>query len=231
MFEATEHRVLPRSGVGSERIDLDDPTEAERLVRLAGKVETRGDLHPATAAPVDPVADVRRRVVAVELPGPVEVSVEVFLPAEHRSPGCHATGAVAQGAEHRPAIWVVGGLQPRIADGRAGEQEPGRRGDPAVVARGRWVGPAPGRPPIATPTLDGDDGEPDRGHRDLLGLPTAVGIGGGTSGAGWCTHGWPRAAPGDHPGAARRRSRSCSRTVSKPRQLSAAPRRRPARHW
>ena len=122
VLHAPEHRVLARGGGRVVRVDLDDPAEPERLVRLGREVEARVDLAPAPRAGAgDAVAGVRRRVPAVEGARPVEVLVEVLLAAQHRAPGRRPAGAVVERPQH-------GRARPGLRrSGAEGLRRPGRR--------------------------------------------------------------------------------------------------------
>ena len=156
VLQATEHRVLARRGGRVVRVDLDDPTEPERLVRLGRQVEARVDLAPAPAAGAgDAVAGVRRGVPAVERSRLVEVLVEVLFSAEHRAPGSRPARAVVERPQDGGAVRVCGGPQARVSSGRADHLERRRAGDPAVASRllGGHRPPPTGRG-VVSPYLD-----------------------------------------------------------------------------
>ncbi len=141
MLEPAERGVLhgrPGRIVG---VDLDDPAEAVRLVRVLRGVEAGIVLVPAiTEARLgDPVAPLRWRhgVAFVD-----EVAVEVLLAGEVRAPRRDAVRAVVDGAERRPPLGVGGRPQSGMARRGPVEADRGPGGHPAGVAGRPDDGPA-----------------------------------------------------------------------------------------
>jgi hypothetical protein len=89
---AAEGGALDRAALRIERIDLDDPAEAVRLVRMTGGVEARVVLVPAVA--VAALAQAPAPLVRARLLAGIEVEGEVLLAREVSAPRRHAAGAV-----------------------------------------------------------------------------------------------------------------------------------------
>ncbi len=174
VLEAAERGVLHGRLAGLERVDLDDPAEAVRLVLVAGGA--------GVVAGVDGLPAAGRRLVgeAVALVRDArargaEVAGEVLLAGEHGAPRGGAAGAVAERAEDARALGVVLGAQRRGSRGRARHGEGRVRGDAAVAVVADRVGPrlADGL------AAERDDGHAVRGLADAALLGELGVVGGG----------------------------------------------------
>ena len=124
-----------------ERVDLDHPAEAIRLVRVARGIEALVELVPAV--PTAPLGDAVTPLPRGHAAGAVdEVELKVLLAGEIGPPRGVAHRAVAHGPERSAAGRIGGGLHPRVPGGRPGEPHRRRRGDPARVARRAHQTPA-----------------------------------------------------------------------------------------
>ena len=134
VLEAPHRGVLHGRARGLERIDLDDPAEAIRLVRVARGVEALVELVPAVpAAPLgDPVALLERGDAAGAVD---EVELDVLLAGQVGPPRGVAHRAVAHRAERAAAGRIGGGPHPRVPGRGPGDPHRRRRGHPARVAR------------------------------------------------------------------------------------------------
>src|SRR5690606_7837451 len=152
-----DHRAFPaqpphggafdRRTVRVERINLDHPAEAVRLVDMTlvrllfiwSGVEAGIDGLPgvigAALTLADAVTLVGRAAGVVGGVAVDEVVVEVLFAGQVGAPGSDAHGAVIQRAEHPGAAWVAGGAHTRITGQRAAEKHGRHGGDAPVVAR------------------------------------------------------------------------------------------------
>ena len=161
VLDAAERGALLRHRIRIHRIDLDDPAEAVRLVRLLADVEAVVVARPFVGALRHAVALVvlRLGVIGGELAG--EIAVKILLRRDVGAPGRHAAGAVVDRAEHLHAARVGAGLQAVVAGGRTGDLHFGVGGDATVVGRvGHHL-------PFAVDLADFDDRVAVRRHLDV----------------------------------------------------------------
>jgi hypothetical protein len=126
--QAAERGVLDRLGVPIEWIDLDDPAEPVRLVRLLVDIETVDELAPGLPQPGHAVARIAlgviaaqafRRLAALGAEIAPQIAVEILLGRQIRPPGRHPAGAIVERAENARARRVGARLQPVVAGRRA----------------------------------------------------------------------------------------------------------------
>ena len=168
----SERGVLDRGRGRIVGIDLDDPAEPVRLVRLLREVEP-----VLVEAPGHVPAPPRNAVSSVELPGArvgglaPEVVVDVLLGGEDRAPGRDTAGAVVQCPQDPRAGRIRAGPHERVPRRRSPEHHGRGACDPAV--QGRVPHDAPLAPSAAH---DLDHGEAVRGDLDLAHLPGPLGL-------------------------------------------------------
>ncbi len=175
MAEAAERGVFHRHGMRIERIDLDDPAEAVRLVRFLVHVEAVDELAPGLPQARHAVSLIALRLRAAEASRPFaalraafapEVAVEIFLGGEVGAPGRDPSGAIIERAEDVPARRVGARLHPLVPHrGSIDCHRRVGRADAAVIGA-----VAHGPPPILA-LRDFDDGDAVGRHfdRDELG--------------------------------------------------------------
>ena len=163
--ETAERGVLDRRRGRIARIDLDDPAEAVRFVRLLVDVEARIVAPPAVPRARDAVARPAPLLSAlgrglILWPVRHEVAVEILLRRQVRAPGCVAARTIVERAEDAQACRIGRCSQACMAGGGAVERH-GRRCRDAAVGFAFEDG---------TPALafahDLDDGHAMRGHLD-----------------------------------------------------------------
>ena len=110
--EAAERGVLHRHRSRIEGIDLDDPAEAVRLVRLLVDIEAVDELAPGLPQARHAVAVIALGLSAAEPCGRLtalraerapEIAVEIFLGGEIGAPRRDPSGAIIERAEDVPA--------------------------------------------------------------------------------------------------------------------------------
>ena len=159
MRRAAERGAFHRRAGRVQRIELDDPAEAVRLVRVLHRVEAIVVLMPAVtpaALPQAPALFVCRQVVAAG-----EIADEVFFARQVGAPRRLAAGAVVQRAEHGAAFGVGRGFHHRVAGARPADGKRRIAGAAARVAR------RPHHLPGAALHLDLEHREAVRGLRFL----------------------------------------------------------------
>src|SRR4029453_7613133 len=164
-------RVLYGHVFWVEGIDLDDPAEAVRLVRLLVDVEPVLKFAPRLPEPRYAItlvafdlraAEVLRQLAAYKLRIGPEITVEVLFSGEIGAPRCHAAGAIVERAEDARAGWIGTGLKPVMTRrGAVDRREGGERTDAAVIAAVEH------RMPLAVLPRNLDDADAMRGHLDL----------------------------------------------------------------
>ena len=134
VLEAAEGGVLDRRGFRVQRVDLNDPAEAVRLVRLLGAVEAVVEALPLAVGLFVFDAEALEGLLGFLIfdVASSEVLVKVLLAGEHGVPRGHATGAVVQGAQDGLALGIGLGLDQAAALRRADELKRGRGGAAAV---------------------------------------------------------------------------------------------------
>ncbi len=238
--EAAERGVLHRHRMRIERIDLDDPAEAVRLVRLLVDIEAVDELAPGLPQARHAVAlialglsaaEARRRLAALRAEFAPEIAVEIFLGGEIGAPRRDPSGAIVERAEDVPARRIGARLHPLMTGRRSidGHRRVGGA-DAAVVGAVEH-----GAPPILA-LRDLDDGDAMGRHfdRDQLGrhVGKADQVLAGDAGehdllVGIFVIDAEKAAPAAVRRAGRRRcSRCCNRTASTAPRRSAATDRR-----
>ncbi len=172
--EAAERRALAAWCTRIARVELDDPAEAQSLVRLAAHVEARLDVLPAVVAGLQqreaPMRRGRARIGAAGVqPAAIaaEVVVDVLLGREVGTPRRLAAGAVAKGAEHAPAVGIRRGAQQCVA-GRGPFDLQWRRAGHASRVRRTAL-----NPPLAAREAQLDDRDAVRGEFERRGLRVA----------------------------------------------------------
>ncbi len=151
VLEAAQRGALDRLAARAERVDLDHPAEAIRLVRVGGDVEARVDGVPAVAEAVaqaaagigaDAITALQRREHAAGRIGVAEVAVEILLAGEEGAPRRPAGAAVVEHAQHLAAGGVGRGLHQVVAGARALQRHRRVAVDAPVVRRRLHVLPA-----------------------------------------------------------------------------------------
>ena len=171
MAEAAERGVLHRNGGRIEWIDLHDPAEAVRLVRLLVDIEAVVEFAPGLPEARNAVTGVALGLVAAEALGAgasrhamvrPEIAVEVLFRGEVGAPRRLAAGAIVERAEDGLARRVGAGLEPRIARRRTVDLHLGVAWADAAV-----IGAVEHDAPILAFARDLDDAHAMRRHLDV----------------------------------------------------------------
>jgi hypothetical protein len=134
---ASEPGVLDRNRRRIVRVDLHDPAEPVRLVRLLQQVEpvvveAPGHVPATSGAEGVSLVELRRPRGGVRVDLAPEVMPDVLLAGEDRAPRRHAARAVVERAEGLCACRVGAGPHERVASGRSPDHHGRGPRDPAV---------------------------------------------------------------------------------------------------